>query len=76
MTVTYTVEIYKNQYHLQKEMISWCKSLFGDHHILWFYSEPLHWEGLGNWGLSTMFGTTFFYFKHAQDAAWFKLKWT
>lgn len=73
--MTITVEFDKRRYHEQREMIEWCREYFGAHKYDWMYSEPLSWEGLGTWGVSTMFGNTFFYFKNKNDAMWFKLRW-
>ena len=74
--MTITVEFGKNRYHEQSAMIEWCRENFGAHRNDWMYSQPEDWEGLGDWGVSSVFGITFFYFRHKKDAEWFILRWT
>jgi hypothetical protein len=75
--MTTTIQFGKDKYHLQGEMESWCTKHIGENppHKNWFYSKPNDWEGLGSWGMSSMFGSTFFYFKHEKDATAFALRW-
>lgn len=58
-------------------MVRWCNDYLGENPAYkdWVWAEPVTWEGLGNWCVSSMFGNTFFYFKNPSDATAFKLKW-
>ena len=71
-----TVEFGKSKYHLQDTMIRWCRDHIGEGR--WLYSTPRTWEGMGisTWAVCTMFGTTFFTFKHEHHASAFILKWS
>lgn len=75
--MTTTIQFGKDKYHLQGEMANWCKTQLGQNPNYgdWVYDEPKTWEGLGTWCMSSMFGTTIFYFKDESDATMFALKW-
>ena len=76
--MTKTVEFGKDKYHLQYDMEKWCKEHIGKNPLYtsWVSGEPRSWEGMGTWCMSTMFGTTFFYFKEEKDAVLFALRWS
>jgi len=62
------IVIGKRRYHLQEQMINWCKNNIGPGS--WFKNEP------GNvWSVSSMFGSTFFVFNRDEDATAFVLRW-
>lgn len=75
--MTTVVQYNKDKYHLQSSMEKWCTKNIGSNppYRNWVGAEPKTWEGLGTWCMSSMFGSTFFYFKNEKDAAWFKLAW-
>jgi hypothetical protein len=55
-------------YHLQQDMIEWCKENFGLGGG-WVEDEVSHWS------VSSAFGNTFFKFKREADATLFALRW-
>jgi hypothetical protein len=76
MAVT-TVEFGKRHYHLQEEMIKWCKDNLGNNprYSNWVFATPVDWTRLGNWCVSSAFGSTSFHFKNESDATMFALRW-
>jgi hypothetical protein len=75
--MTTTVEFSKDHYHLQGEMETWCGQHISKNppYSNWVYSKPTDWEGMGNWCMTSAFGSTFFYFRNESDAIMFTLKW-
>lgn len=58
----------RDHYHLQNDMVDWCREQFG-------YG---HWNrniGENKWSVESMFGYTHFHFRDPQDAILFTLKW-
>lgn len=75
--MTITVEFGNSRYHQQGEMERWCSENinYNPPYKNWVATEPKSWEGMGTWCMSSMFGSTFFYFKNEKDATMFKLRW-
>lgn len=75
--MTTTIEIGKEKYHLQREMISWCQAQFDTDSRNWYWasSAPESWDDLEKWCISSAFGKSFFYFKNEADATMFALRW-
>lgn len=75
--MTTTISFDNRSYFLHHEMIAWCDEFIGKNpsYRTWVYQEPGDWRGLGTWCVSSVFGNTFFYFKHEQDATLFALRW-
>jgi len=68
------VQFGKDYYHRQGAMFDWCQENFGKG--WWSSGEPDTWEGIhGTWVIWSMFGNTFFAFRHDRDAVAFRLKW-
>jgi hypothetical protein len=60
----------KGSYHLQKDMINWCREQFGDGSV---------YGGRGaveRWSMDSAFGHTVFYFRNEADAVVFSLRWS
>lgn len=76
--MTITVHFDRDMYHLQGDMEIWCSKNIGKNppYRNWVGSEPVEWEGLGNWCMSSIFGSTFFYFKEEKHANWFIMRWS
>lgn len=76
--MTTIVQLGKDRYHLHQEMEIWCSKHinYNPPYKNWVASEPKSWEGLGTWAISSMFGSTFFYFKNESDATMFLLRWS
>jgi len=64
------VEFGKDRYHLQEEMIKWCRTTLGKGG--WAANLEL---SDNNWSVDSMFGNTFFKFKESKDAVLFQLRW-
>lgn len=65
----HTVSLGRNHYHLQDEMITWCRQHVG---------IGAWWSGLPagqDWSIECVFGRTTFWFKRDSDAALFLLRW-
>lgn len=62
----------KAKYHLQNEMIEWCKEYISPHYG---WREPSRERWGDDWGVSSYFGNTWFYFIEEKHANWFKLRW-
>lgn len=64
----------KDRYHEQGLMSDWCVKNFGEGQ--WIGEPyPKKWEGLPDWTIHCMFGTTTFAFKHEKDYHWFLMRW-
>ncbi len=64
----------KDQYHLHREMESWCEQQFGQGK--WIGERyPKDWTGMPDWTVHSMFGNTTFAFKEEKHYTWFILKW-
>lgn len=64
------IEFGKDRFHLQDEMIKWCRTNLGEGG--WgSYNKA----GIKQWSVESMFGSTFFYFRNPHDAMMFKLVW-
>lgn len=66
----FEVHFGNDKYHLQEEMISWCKQYVGLGGWLW--GSPKDPRG---WGVHSMFGNTTFVFKEQKHANWFTMRW-
>lgn len=78
MEQTYEVNFSNRYYHLQSQMIDWCNDTIGKNPKPsddWCWNKPTEWEEGTRWSIASAFGNTFFYFKHAEDASAFILKW-
>lgn len=66
----------KGYYHLQSVMYDWCEEKFGPG----TWASPQNGEfpswAKCDWTMDTIFGNTFVYFKNAQDATLFALRWS
>lgn len=58
----------RNYYHLQNDMVDWCREKFG-------YGNWNHNIGENKWSIESMFGYTHFYFRDEKDAVLFTLTW-
>ena len=63
----------KDRYHQQSEMQEWCEKNVGPGS--WSYNRDIE-NPEDTWCINSMFGTTFFTFRHEQDATAFKLVWS
>ena len=61
------VEFGRDKYHLQGEMVKWCKENIGKGG--WLQAEG------AVWSVDSAFGTTFFKFVNESDATLFRLRW-
>lgn len=60
----------KRMYHLQADMVDWCKQHIGDGGWKWGSNQID-----GKWNVVSAFGTTFFNFVNPADATAFALRW-
>ena len=69
------VQFGHDRYHQQTDMIDWCYKHIGYGHWCWG-GTVASWEDNSLWQIHSMFGSTFFYFKHDKDATYFMIHWT
>lgn len=67
-----TVSLGRDRYHLQDEMVAWCRENVGLGS--WWNSLPALPAGQ-DWSIQCIFGRTTFWFKQDSDAVLFSLKW-
>jgi len=65
----------KDQYHLNREMETWCRDNFGPGK--WINGHLKTWEGMepNVWVMQSMFGHTTFTFKEPKHLTLFLLRW-
>lgn len=66
-----TVTFGRDLYHLQDEMIAWCREQIGVG-TWWVLPQP---PANMDWCVECTFGRTTFWFKRESDAVLFSLKW-
>ena len=71
MNPNLTVEFGKDKYHLQNDMIQWCRDNLGTGG--WRQPSLKLWGD--HWGIVCAFGNTTFYFIEEKDAIMFRLRW-
>lgn len=67
------VQFGKDHYHLQNEMIEWCKKYISPNYG-WRKPDKERWGD--DWGIVSMFGNSFFYFIEERNATLFALRWS
>ena len=69
------VQFGHDRYHQQSAMIDWCQTHIGSGG--WHHGGDITiWPVEDSWKVHSMFGSTFFYFKHDKDATYFMIHWT